>query len=106
MSFYSKTDKEVSRLIGRRLRKHRLDQNLTQAELSAKTLLSVSTIQAAEGGKCKLETVIAIIRELRLLHEFEKLLEPAAISPLQLVERDAPRKRARTKKQTRTGSQQ
>jgi transcriptional regulator with XRE-family HTH domain len=95
MSFYARTDLAILAELGHRLATHRLRRNITQAELAARVMVSVGTIQALERGQGKLSTFVALLRELGLLHELEGFLEPPAVSPLQMAAAPRTRKRAR-----------
>jgi len=86
MDLYSLPDKAIARELGGRLRALRLQRNVTQKELAEATALSLNTIKALEGGRGKLATLIAVLRELGALEQLDSLIPPATvISPLQLA---------------------
>ena len=97
MGIYSESDAAILEKLGARLRRHRLLHNITQQDLAQRTLLSVGTVKALEAGRGKLAALVAIMRELGLLHELEAFLKPPEISPLELAEKKQPRQRARPK---------
>jgi transcriptional regulator with XRE-family HTH domain len=97
------TDAALLEDLGRRLRRQRLLRNVTQRELADRTLLSLGTIKALEGGRGKLSTLVAVLRELGLLHELEHFVAPPAASPLELAERRRDRQRARPRRAPRDG---
>ncbi|MDH3976315.1 MAG: helix-turn-helix transcriptional regulator [Deltaproteobacteria bacterium] len=95
MDFYSMTDKGIAAEIGGRIKSLRLRKNLTQQQLSEATALSLNTIKALEAGKGKIQSLIAILRELDALHLLEEFIPEPLVSPLQLAKRQGKkRKRA------------
>jgi transcriptional regulator with XRE-family HTH domain len=85
MDIYTQSDKAIARELGARLRALRLQRNITQQELADATTLSLNTIKALEGGRGKLATLIAVLRELGALEQLDTLLPADAVSPLQLA---------------------
>ncbi|MGD2112959.1 MAG: helix-turn-helix transcriptional regulator [Gammaproteobacteria bacterium] len=85
MDIYSLTDKTIAKELGDRLRALRLQRNVTQKELAEATTLSLNTIKALEGGRGKLATLIAVLRELGALEQLDALIPANTISPLQLA---------------------
>jgi transcriptional regulator with XRE-family HTH domain len=85
MDIYSLTDKAIAKQLGDRLRSLRLQRNVTQKELADATTLSLNTIKALEGGRGKLATLIAVLRELGALEQLDALIPANTISPLQLA---------------------
>ncbi|OEU77394.1 MAG: hypothetical protein BA864_05850 [Desulfuromonadales bacterium C00003093] len=79
------TDGALAEELGRRFKKLRLRKNITQAEISERTLLSLNAIKALEAGKGKLSTIIAVLRELDALDALDAFLPDPGISPLQLA---------------------
>jgi transcriptional regulator with XRE-family HTH domain len=94
MDFYVMSDSAIWEEIGRRFRELRLRRNITQEELADRTMTSISRIKSLETGKAKLETMIAVLRELGALDDLENFLPDPGISPLQLVKMQG-RKRQR-----------
>ena len=94
----SATDLAILGELGDRLRQQRLLRNITQRQLAEQTLLSLTTIKALEAGRAKLSTLVAVLRELSLLHELDHFVEPPAVSPLALAERSQRRQRARPRR--------
>lgn len=73
----------------------RLRKNRTQEEVAARAAISVGTLKALETGKGKLETFIAVLRELGALDNLASFIPEPAVSPLQLAQRQGrPRRRA------------
>jgi len=95
MEFHGKTDQQVLRALGERLRGHRLRRDITQEQLAERAGLSVSTIKGLEAGRGRLDSLVAVLRELQQLDGLDAFLPDPGISPLQLAERRGkPRQRA------------
>lgn len=96
MSFLGKSDQQILKILGERLRRHRLRRDITQEQLAQRAGLSVSTIKGLESGRGRLDSLVAVLRELQQLDGLEAFLPDPGISPLQLAEREGrPRQRAR-----------
>ena len=68
------TEQEIIQEIGKRIKKIRLQDNLTQKRLSEDTGLSVSTISLIEqGNSTSLESLIRILIRLNRVKELESL---------------------------------
>jgi len=85
MDFLSMTDKAIGEELGARLKAWRLRLNLTQQQLSDATALSLNVVKSLEAGNGKLSSLIAVLRELRLLQDLDALIREPGISPLQLA---------------------
>ena len=82
----TKTDLALQQDLGARLQAHRLNQNLSQAELAATTGLARKTITNLETGHGgTLLTLIAVLRGLGLLAQLEAFIPAPGPSPIQLV---------------------
>ncbi len=80
------TDAAVLAEIGRRLRRERLNRNITRAELAELSGVSTSTIQHAESGvNFSMETLIRLLRALGLLDRIDALLPEPGPSPIELA---------------------
>lgn len=70
------TEVEILREIGKRLKKIRLQHNLTQKDLGEEVGLSVSTISLIEQGKSTtVESLIRILIRLNRMKEFESVFK-------------------------------
>ena len=98
MVIASKTDSEILKELGGRLRSYRLQVNLTQAELSTRAGVSRTTIRDAELGKdSQLSTLVKFLRALGRLDNLDAFLPAPSVSPIQLMKRQGkPRQRARS----------
>lgn len=86
MAYLTKNDAAHQRDLGARLQAHRLNQNLSQAELAAATGLARKTITNLETGHGgTLLTLIAVLRGLNLLGQLEAFIPAPGPSPIQLV---------------------
>ncbi|MBT8443261.1 MAG: helix-turn-helix transcriptional regulator [Gammaproteobacteria bacterium] len=79
------TDQAILAEIGARFRDLRLRKNLTQRELAERTALSVTAIKSLEAGRTRLQTAVAVLRELGQLDELDRFIPPPGISPMQLA---------------------
>ena len=93
----TRTDSEIAREVGRRLRAYRLQRNLGTVEMAARAGLNRNTIVNAEAGaNPRLDTVIKILRVLGRLDAFDAFLPAPSLSPLDVMRTaKKPRKRAR-----------
>jgi putative transcriptional regulator len=72
--------------LGHRIRRARLNRNLTQAELAKQAGISRGALQKAEeGGAMTTETMLNILRGLSLLSQLEQFLPEPPPSPVQLA---------------------
>ena len=78
------SDQAVLQALGRRLARHRLNRNLTQAALAAEAGVSTLTVQRIERGhSLQAANLIRILRALGLLDNLDALVPEPAISPIQ-----------------------
>ncbi len=85
MKIYNEVSDEVALAeLGRRIAQHRLNRNLTQAELARESGVSRSTVARLEQGESTQATnLIRILRVLDLLPNLEALIPEPGVSPLQ-----------------------
>lgn len=80
------SDKAAMKLIGERIQKERLNQNLTQAELAERAGIGVRTVKSLEAGqKPTVDTLIRALRVLGRLGAIDAFLPEPGLSPLQLA---------------------
>lgn len=96
------TEQEILKEMGNRLKKIRLQHNLTQKELSEEAGLSVSTISLIEQGKSTTtESLVRILSRLNRLKDLESVFRVGENLELKLkfekAKLKAERKRASTK---------
>ena len=86
MSIKEFSDENIQVALGGRMRRARLNRNLTRETLADTVGLSVDTIRNAENGRnVSLETLIRMLRGLGRLDDLDALLESAGPSPVQLA---------------------
>ena len=77
------TDSAVLRSLGQRIEHHRLEANLTQAELAEQAGIGKRTLERIETGHgTELVTLIRILRVLRLLEGLDLLIPEVPPSPI------------------------
>jgi len=106
MRIYALSDNAIAQELGNRIKSLRLRRNITQESLAQASALSLNSIKALENGKGKLSTLIAVMRELGALEQFEQLLPAPKISPLQLARQKQGRQRARVRAGTSEATEQ
>lgn len=75
----------ITEELGHRLKRARLNLDLTQADLATRTGLNRRTILNAEKGKAQLENFVAILISLGMIGQLDMFLPVQEISPLQLA---------------------
>jgi transcriptional regulator with XRE-family HTH domain len=86
MNVYGMSDRAILREIGGRLKRKRLDKNVSQQKLAESAGLNRTTVSEIEQGKpFAMLTFIQILRALEALEELDSLLPDPGISPLQLA---------------------
>ena len=103
MSLTQLSDPEILAEIGRRLRRYRLQQNLTQASLARDAGIGTRTLRNVEnGGDTQLVTVLRILRSLGRLDALDAFLPRPGVSPMELL-RSGGRQRRRASSSRKTG---
>jgi transcriptional regulator with XRE-family HTH domain len=90
------TDSAVLAELGERVARHRLERNLTQAELAKEAGISKRTLVRLEAGEStQLTNLVRVLRSLGLLDNLDALAPPPVPSPIeQLRMKGRERKRA------------
>ncbi len=77
---------QIEQELGKRLKRKRLDLNLSQMEVATRSGFSRRTITAIENGEgSTLTTLIGMLRALNALDTLEEFLPDPGISPLALM---------------------
>ncbi len=93
------TDPAVLAEIGQRLAQHRLDKNLTQAELAKEAGVSKRTLIRLEGGEStQLTNLIRILRALDLLANLDAFIPPPVPSPIEQLRSGGKRRKRASRK--------
>lgn len=87
MNFFQLTDDEILAEFGLRLRRYRLQGNISQIDLARQAGISLRTLGNIETGRdVQLGTVIRILRALGRLDGLDAFLPPAGVSPMELLQ--------------------
>ena len=94
------SDKSLSKSIGAFIQHHRVQQNMSQDQVSTKAAISRSTLSLLErGGKVTLSTLLQVLRVLDLLHIMDVFNINDQISPIEYAKlQKKVRKKASPKK--------
>ena len=86
VNVYGMSDQAILEEIGARLKRRRLNRNLTQQEVAEKAGLTRTTVGEFErGASSSMLTLIRILRVLGALEELDSFLPDTGPSPLQLA---------------------
>jgi putative transcriptional regulator len=86
MDYFSMSDRAILRELGQRLKRRRLDKNLTQQSLADRAGLSRTTVSELErGAPAGVLTLVQVLRALGTLDELDAFLPDPGLSPLQLA---------------------
>lgn len=78
------SDSAVLQLLGERISTHRLNKNLTQAQLAKEAGVSHSTLTRMEAGDASNTTnLIRVLRALGILENLDLVVPEPAVSPIQ-----------------------
>lgn len=75
----------IAEVLGERLKRARLNKNLTQNEVAQLAWVSRRTVLNAEKGEVRLADLIAILQVLNLVDQLNFFLPEAPFSPIQLL---------------------
>jgi transcriptional regulator with XRE-family HTH domain len=83
------TDAAVLTELGRRLARHRIERNWTQAELAAEAGVGQATVQRAERGESvQMTSMIKLLRTLELLGGLDLAVPESVDLPIARLERE------------------
>jgi len=101
MDWNSLSNSEITKELGKRLRDYRIKKRFTQQELAERSGVSLFTIAQIEKGKSmSFITLVAVLRVLRVLENFETLLPEIEASPIEIMKLQGKKpKRIRKKKE-------
>ncbi len=87
MSLLDRTDSEILAELGGRLRRYRLQQNVTQEDLSRLAGIGIRTVRNVENGEdTQFSTIIRLLRALGRLDTLDAFLPEAPVSPMELLQ--------------------
>lgn len=82
------TDEEIMVEVGARLRRERMNQELTQQQLGERAGVRQATVSRIEAGNdFSVETLIALLRALHRLDNLDAFLPASPVSPIELADR-------------------
>ncbi len=101
------SDDAILAELGERLSRHRIDRQLTQAQLAEQAGVSKRTVERIEAGSsAQLSSLIRVLRVLELLPNLNQLIPEAGARPMDLLQRKGkPRQRASRKTRQQTGGE-
>lgn len=80
------SNQQIEAEMGERIRRRRLEMNISQTELARRAGVARRTITSVEHGEgCSLQTLIALVRALRALEWIDQFLPEPEISPMALL---------------------
>jgi len=86
MDYYGMSDKAIVREMGRRVRRKRLERNMTQQEIADRAGINRTTVSDLERGQMfGMLTLLQVLRALNALDSVDAFLPDPGISPLQLA---------------------
>jgi transcriptional regulator with XRE-family HTH domain len=90
------TDAAVLTELGRRLARHRLERNWTQAELAEEAGIGQATVQRAERGESvQMTSMVKLLRTLELLDALDAAIPESIALPIAQLEREQRKTRRR-----------
>jgi len=99
------TDAAVLAEVGRRIARHRLERNWTQADLAREAGIGQATVQRVEGGKSvQITSIVKLLRTLGLLEGLDAAIPESVRLPIAQLERE--RRRTRQRARARHGTPQ
>lgn len=98
--FHTNSDKEIIKLIGEKLKKLRLNNELSQDDLAIKAGISRLTISNMETGHSfTIENLVKVLRQLNKLDELDNFLSDVfALNPIDLIKLEEKQNKKRIKK--------
>ncbi len=86
MDIYGMSDRAIVKEMGRRIKRKRLERNLTQQEIAELAGINRTTVSDLERGKpFGILTLLQVLRALNALDAVDTFLPDPGISPLQLA---------------------
>ncbi|HEX5048769.1 MAG TPA: helix-turn-helix transcriptional regulator [Gammaproteobacteria bacterium] len=96
MDHPTRTPAELQRELGDRLRRLRIDRDLSQQQLAGKAGISLKTLRNLElGAGSSVDTLLRTLKALDVPNWLDALAPPPVVSPLALLKGPAPPRRVR-----------
>ncbi|MFV0344717.1 MAG: helix-turn-helix domain-containing protein [Bacteroidales bacterium] len=94
MDWYGMTDLAIAGELGERIKDTRKRKQFSQKDVAERSGLSAFTISQIETGKnTSLASLIAVMRVLRLLENFNSLVPELVISPLEIFRQQSKKRK-------------
>lgn len=91
----------IMKELGKRIQDIRISMNLTQTEMADRSGVALRTVARIENGESvKVESVLNVLRVLKVLPNLELLLQEQVLVPTEIVDHGKKRKRVSAKKKT------
>lgn len=104
---YSLSDLQIKKLIGERLSRERLKQNITQKSLAEDSAISISSVKNIESGNFgSFDSFLRVLRTLGLIDAISSLCEETQLSPSEYFELMNSAKKHVRKRAARTAKSQ
>lgn len=88
------SDPAILQTLGERVERHRIEARLTQAELAEEAGIGKRTLERVEAGQgAELVTLIRVLRALKLIDGFDRLVPELPPSPIAQLERGGKQRR-------------
>lgn len=75
----------ICKEMGQRIKRARLNANLTQKDIAGRAGLSITAVQSVERGNAMLESMVSVLVALNLIEHINQFIPEQEISPLQLA---------------------
>lgn len=104
---YGMSDSAIVRLIGKEIKRIRLENNITQEQLSQRSGVGRSFLSQVENGRpASILTIIQILRALHRLDLFGEFQSEPTMSPMVLARMEKGKRLRATHKSSRTNKKQ
>lgn len=98
IDYQTASDSIIIEALGAFIKHHRLQQNITQADLAEKANINRSTLSEFERGtRVNIITFVQLLRSLDLLHILEAFTVQNQTSPLELAKRNEDKRKRASK---------
>jgi transcriptional regulator with XRE-family HTH domain len=103
MDYYSISDRQILKELGKRLKVARINRNISQVELAERIGITSGTVHNAEKGKpASMMVWVAMLRAMGMLDQLDNFMPIQLISPIMLAEAQGRQRQRASKKRTIT----
>lgn len=102
MKLYGTENNEIiMKELGKRIQDIRISMNLTQSDMAEQSGVALRTVSRMENGESvKVESVLNVLRILKVLPNLDLLLQDQVLIPTEIVDCGKKRRRVSSKKKT------